>query len=79
MKHFKSVTEKYFGMGLADSQSADEPYDPAAKVKAKDGVYMTGRGVQGGGSKATPQANRNSGRSSKTASSAPKDRQRIRG
>ena len=59
MKTVKPVTEKYFGMPIGDCQSADEPYDPASKGdKAADGVFKTGRGSQGGGSKKTPQAQR---------------------
>lgn len=79
------VTETYFGMSLMDAQSADEPYDPAAKIKAKDGVYATGRGSQGGGSKPTPQAQRmTTGSGSRGAkvhigSSYPKNAQRLRG
>ena len=78
MKIGPKVTEKYFGMPLGDSQSADEPYDPASKGdKGKDGIFKTGRGSQGGGSKPS----RNPGRSGSVGmgSSAPKQIQRIRG
>jgi hypothetical protein len=70
------VTEQYFGMNLADGQSADEPYDPASRIKSKDGVFMTGRGSQGGGSKPTHQAHRPG--SGRIASSYPKQSQKIR-
>ena len=82
------VTEHYFGMPLGDCQSADEPYVPQSKGdKADDGVFKTGRGSQGGGSKKTPQAQRmvaNSGthgRSDKTTtgSSKPRMSQKLRG
>lgn len=79
------VTEKYFGMQLGDCQSADEPYDPNSKTQTQDGVFKTGRGSQGGGSKMTPQIKRmvtGSGtRSSKVkvGSSIPRNTQKLRG
>lgn len=78
------VTEQYFGMPFGDSQSADEPYDPNSKVQAKDGIYTTGRGVQGGGSKPTHQAQQmTTGSGSRGArvtidSSYPRQSQKIR-
>jgi len=48
MKVGPKVTEKYFGMPIGDSQSADEPYDKASKGdKAADGIFKTGRGKIG--------------------------------
>ena len=80
------VTERYFGMELADSQSADEPYDKANKgEKAADGVFKTGRGSQGGGSKRTPQLSlQTTGSGSRRSkvtigSSIPRNSQKIRG
>jgi hypothetical protein len=84
-KSIKPVSEKYFGMKFGDSQSADEPYDPNSKVQANEGVFTTGRGTQGGGSKSTPQAIRmttgSGSRNSKTMTptSYPKQSQKIRG
>lgn len=71
------VTMEYFGMKFGDSQSADEPYDPNSKSQAKDGIFTTGRGSQGGGSKPTHQAHRPG--SGRIASSYPKQSQKIRG
>ena len=80
MKHIKPVTEKYFGMPLSDCQSADEPYDKATKgEKARDGVFTTGRGTQGGGSQSTPQAAIMKRGSATPASSAPRNKQKLRG
>lgn len=81
------VSEQYFGMPISDTQSADEPWDKASKGnKADDGVFKTGRGSQGGGSKMTPQIKRmvtgsgTRGRSKTTTpASYPKQTQRIRG
>jgi hypothetical protein len=86
-KKIPKVSEKYFGMGLADSQSADEPYDAANRgEKATDGVFKTGRGSQGGGSKPTPQAKRmvtgsgtHKGAKTYMCGSYPKQTQRLRG
>ena len=81
---WKPVTETYFGMPLSDGQSADEPYDPNSKMQAKDGVFKTGRGTQGGGSKPTHQAKQmTTGSGSRGArvsipSSYPKQTQKIR-
>jgi hypothetical protein len=78
------VTEQYFGMPLSDGQSADEPYDPNSKIQAEDGIYKTGRGSQGGGSKDTPQAQRmttgsgSRGARTTTPSSYPRQTQKIR-
>src|ERR1700682_3419401 len=83
-KSITPVSEKFFGMKLGDSQSADEPWDPNSRIQAKDGIYTTGRGSQGGGSKDTPQAQRmttgSGSRTSttRTASSYPKQSQKIR-
>ena len=79
------VSEKYFGQTLMNAQVADEPYDPSSKVQAKDGIWKTGRGSQGGGSKPTPQAQRmTTGSGSRGAkvsigSSYPKHTQKLRG
>lgn len=83
-KTIKPVSELYFDMNIGDMQSADEPWDPNSRVQAQDGVFKTGRGSQGGGSKLTPQAQRmttgSGSRTSttRTASSYPKQSQKIR-
>jgi hypothetical protein len=79
------VSEKMFGMSFMDRQSSDEPWDPNSKVQAVDGVFITGRGSQGGGSKPTPQAQKmttgSGSRSSTTkqTGSYPRHTQKIRG
>ena len=74
------VTEKYFCMLAGDCQSADEPYDPASQGdKAKDGIFKTGRGSQGGGSKPTPQAAIMKKGSAKLVVTYPRHTQRLRG
>ena len=75
----KPVTEKYFGMKLGDCQSADEPYDPNSRIQSKDGVFKTGRGSQGGGSKPTPQASIMKRGSGKLTGSYPRQTQKLRG
>lgn len=69
----------------SDSQSADDPWDPAKRLQTKDGVFVTGRGAQGGGSKKTHQAvQMTTGSGSRSArytipTSNPKTTQKIRG
>ncbi len=84
MRKWKPVVEGVFGYKFMDQQSADELYDPNYNPQTKDGVYITGRGSQGGGSVKTPQAQRmvtgnSRGGAYKIGNSAPKQTQKIRG
>ncbi len=78
------VKEGVFGYPLMNQQSADETFDKNYRTQTKDGVFMTGRGSQGGGSKKTPQAQQmvtgnSRGGSYTIGSSIPKHPQKLRG
>lgn len=74
MSGWKPVTEKYFGQDIGDGQNPDEP---GCLTTSPEGIRITGRGSQTGGSK--PSVNPGRKGNATLGSSRPKSAQKLRG